>query len=302
MSSVLLFLSLFVVCFLFTPLAFAEPNVIDFDRYVRAEITYPDGVVTGEKFTISFFIKNIGNSERQNIKIILDGQDSFISISKPEVIVPRLSSSGHFGKTLDFLVSINATIGIQYINLNYTSGEDSQNFYNTALPIKITNEPQVVITTTTPDSIFTDAEFPFDVQIVSRGSNIVDVTVQIIPPQEITFRGETQHTFSSIEKNNPITFRSQLVTMDHGVVDTQHFIPFTIKVSYADEFNEQKVEEKTISLLLRPRTLFEWGPNAGLWIGGFYLAPTISIGTIVGTPLGIIGTLIYKRWRKNNPK
>lgn len=276
---------------------FAETKTIEFDRNLKSIVTYPNGVVIGEKFTVLFLIENESTGEKQNIQVSLDGQSSFKPLGETNFMIPRLARYGEYGITLDFQVPFNATTGKQFFNLNFTTGT-SETFFNTILEISITDEPQVMIRTSTPDSIFTDAEFPFEVEIESRGSDITDVSLQIIPPEDIIFRGEKLHTFSSIQKNNPISIRAQLITTGQGEVDVEHFLPFSIIVSYTDDFGAQKTESKTTSVLLRPRTHFEWGPNAGLWIGDFYLAPTISIGTFVGAPLGVIITLVYKKYKK----
>lgn len=289
-----------IVCILFIPsFAYGKTTSIEFERYGYATITYPVTVVLGDKFTVSFVVKNTSSSaEKENIVITIDGQKSFIPVDKNRINIQRLAPDGYYGETFDFIVPNNATQGKQFFNLNFTSGKDSPIFYNTIIPITITDQPQLVIRTITPDSIFTDAEFPFVVEIEGQGTNIRDVTVQIIPPEEIIFRGEKQHTFSSIPKNTPISIRAQLVTLGQGDVDYEQFIPFTIIVQYTDDAGKEKEESKTVSLLLRPRTHFEWGSNAGLWIGDVYLAPTISIGTIVGIPAGAIFSLLFRRWWK----
>ncbi len=298
-ESIFIILAIFSIVMII-PEVDATIKSVQFERYTEAVITYPDGVILGQQFTISFFVKNeSANIEKKNIVIALDGQH-FKPLGETQFTISRLAASGHFGKTFDFIVPNNATIGKQYINLNFTIGEGQ--FYNTVLGITISKEPQLVIRTQSPDSIFTDAEFPFEVEIESQGTDLTDVTIQIIPPDEINFRGEKQHTFSSIKKNTPIGLTSRLITIGHGEVDTEHFLPFTIIVNYTDDNGDQKTLSETTSLLLRPRSHFEWGPNAGLWIGDFYLAPTLSIGTFVGPPLGILIGYLFKRRKKKKTK
>lgn len=279
----------------------AKTTKILFDNNsIETIIEYPESVVAGKKFTLSFLVNNKASIEKENITVLVDGQSIFIPSSENEIQILRLSGYGSIGKTIDFEISPNATIGIQYMNLYFLKNEtDSERFFNTALPIHITERPKLAIRTTTPDSIFTDAEFPFAVEIEGLGTSLSDVAVQIIPPKEINFRGETMHTFSFIEANTPVTMRSQLVTTGQGEVGIEHYLPFQIVVTYNDEIGEKQTESKTVSILLRPRTLFEWGSDGGLWIGGVFLAPTVSIGTFVGAPLGALFTYLLKRHRKN---
>jgi len=58
-------------------------------------------------------------------------------------------------------------------------------------------------------------------------------------------------------------------------------------------------------LLLRPKTFLEITNDGGIWIGDFFLAPYVSIGTIVGIPAGTIFSLLLRRAiekRKKNPR
>lgn len=171
---------------------------------------------------------------------------------------------------------------------------------NIAIPIEIRSEPKISIKTFVPNSIFTNAEFPFEIEIIGLGTSLSDVDVQIIPPEEIDFRGKTKHTFSSIDEDSPIRIIARLVTSNSGEVGFEHYIPFQILVNYVNDAGEEQSESKTISILLRPRTFLEWGSDGGLWIGDFFLVPTLSIGSIILAPLGTIIGILYQRYRKRS--
>lgn len=289
---------IFVVCLVIIPnLAYAEIKSVKVDTYFYIDITYPTTVILDDKFTLTFIIRNTGSSaDIENIIISVDGQKVFIPIESSKIKIQRLAPKGSYGTTLDFLVPLSTTQGKQFFNINFTTSKDDGIFYNTIIPIMVTDQRQLVIRIITPDAIFTNAQFPFTVEIEGQGTNVKDVTVHIIPPEEITFRGEKQHVFSSIPKNTPVSIRAQLITLGQGEIDYEQFIPFTVNVEYTDDDGEKKKESKTVSLLLRPRTHFELGSNAGLWIGDFYLAPTISIGTIIAIPVGAIFSYYFRKW------
>ena len=68
--------------------------------------------------------------------------------------------------------------------------------------------------------------------------------------------------------------------------------------TYTDDSGQEKTTSKTVSLLLRPRTFMEFTTDGGLWLGGFFLAPYVSIGTIVGIPAGTLFSLMVRRLQK----
>ena len=52
---------------------------------------------------------------------------------------------------------------------------------------------------------------------------------------------------------------------------------------------------KTSTLILRPRTLMEITTDGGIWIGDFFIAPYVSIGTLIGIPAGTLFSIAIRR-------
>jgi len=165
---------------------------------------------------------------------------------------------------------------------------------NIAVPILIKEQPEVTIHTVTPESLFTNAEFPFTVEIISEDVDINDVRLEIIPPSDVDFRGETLHTFSSIQQNVPVSVTSRIITPSQEI-NTEYKIPFQVIVSYLDDIGQEETDSKTISLLMRPRTFMELTTDGGIWIGDFFIAPYVSLGTIIGIPAGAIFSLVLRK-------
>ncbi len=115
-----------------------------------------------------------------------------------------------------------------------------------------------------------------------------------IPPSDVDFRGETLHTFSSIQQNVPISVTSRIITPSQEI-NTEYKIPFQVIVSYLDDVGQEETDSKTISLLMRPRTFMELTTDGGIWIGDFFIAPYVSLGTIIGIPAGVIFSLVLRR-------
>ena len=76
---------------------------------------------------------------------------------------------------------------------------------------------------------------------------------------------------------------------------TEHKIPFEVIVSYTDDIGNEKIDSKTVQLVLRPRTFMEITTDGGIWIGDFFIAPYVSIGTIIAIPAGTLFSLAIKR-------
>ncbi len=83
---------------------------------------------------------------------------------------------------------------------------------------------------------------------------------------------------------------------------TEHKVPFEVIVSYTDDIGNEKIDSKTVPIVLRPRMFMEITTDGGIWVGDFFIAPYVSIGTIVGIPAGTLFSLALRRSLKKKRK
>ena len=132
------------------------------------EITYPESVMISRAFSISIHLENNGWENKQDISFVISNPDSaFKSLSDETIRIEQLTTTSSFGTTLDYEVLNNASEGIHFLNISYSQVLVSNNvdpmpatITTIALPIVVLKEPIVKIQTTTPESIFSDTEFP----------------------------------------------------------------------------------------------------------------------------------------------
>ena len=302
-------MKLLAVLFLFfsgsiisVPLSYAETLTQTFDGGMDLEITYPESVMNSRIFSISIHLENNGWENKQDISFVITNTDSaFKSLSDETIRIEQLTTTSSFGTTLDYEVLKNASEGTHFLNISYSQVLVSNNVdpmpatkTTIALPIIVIKEPVVTIQTTTPESIFSNTEFPFEVSIISEDIELKDLTVQIIVPQDIEFRGDTSYKISLLEKGTPFNIKAEMIT-PMANVSTEHTIPIKVVVSYSDDLGNEKSDSSSVPLLLRPKTFLEITNDGGIWVGDFFIAPYVSIGTIVGIPAGTIFSLLLKR-------
>lgn len=300
-------LSVLLIGFTIVPGVYADSKTQTMEGSMDIKITYPNEVVLGRVISISVLVENKGWEDKQDISFVFSSQDNaLVPVTSNNITIEKLAQSGSFGANIDFKISENASPGTNFLNVKYSqvlvaNNENPQEpiFQDIAIPITIKEKPNVTIYTKTPESIFANAEFPIEIEIISKDINISDVTIKVIPPKDIEFRGETMHTFSTIEKNIPVGITSRIITSTEDV-NSEYKLPFEIIVEYTDDQGEENIDSKTISLVLRPRTFMELTTDGGIWIGDFFIAPYVSLGTIIGIPAGAILTYIVKR--KTDPK
>ena len=281
--------------------AYSETVKLSQDGGMEIEIVHPDSVLNERTFSISFLIQNNGWESKQNIILKLTNpDDAFTPVAEETIRIEELTSSSSFGTTLDYFVHKDATEGTHFINIDYSQILLSNNVdpmpqtqMNIAIPIEVLNRPEIVIETITPESIFAKSEFSIQATITSSDIDLEDITLEIIAP-DIEFRGDTFYKLSSLEKQTPYTISAELITPVENVT-TEYTIPVKVILTYTDDLGETNTSTQSMPLLLRPKTFMELTNDGGIWIGDFFIAPYVSIGTIVGIPAGTILSLIIRR-------
>ena len=281
--------------------AYSETVKLSQDGGMEIEIVHPDSVLNERTFSISFLIQNNGWESKQDIILKLTNpDDAFTPVAEETIRIEELTSSSSFGTTLDYVVDKDATEGTHFINIDYSQILLSNNVdpmpqtqMNIAIPIEVLNRPEIVIETITPESIFAKSEFSIQATITSSDIDLEDITLEIIAP-DIEFRGDTFYKLSSLEKQTPYTISAELITPVENVT-TEYTIPVKVILTYTDDLGETNTSTQSMPLLLRPKTFMELTNDGGIWIGDFFIAPYVSIGTIVGIPAGTILSLIIRR-------
>ena len=281
--------------------AYSETVKLSQDGGMEIEIVHPDSVLNERTFSISFLIQNNGWESKQNIILKLTNpDDAFTPVAEETIRIEELTSSSSFGTTLDYVVHKDATEGTHFINIDYSQILLSNNVdpmpqtqMNIAIPIEVLNRPEIIIETITPESIFAKSEFSIQATITSNDIDLEDITLEIIEP-DIEFRGDTFYKLSSLEKQTPYTISAELITPVENVT-TEYTIPVKVVLTYTDDLGETNTSTQSMPLLLRPKTFMELTNDGGIWIGDFFIAPYVSIGTIVGIPAGTILSLIIRR-------
>ena len=302
MKKYLLILSLFSLLFFSSSEhAYSETVSLSPDGGMTIEIFHPDSVLIDRTFSISFFLQNNCLESKQYIlNKITNPDNAFAPIDTEQIQIDELTASSSFGTTIDYIVQKDATEGTHFINIDYSQILLSNNVdpmpptqMNLAIPIEVQNRPQIIIETITPESIFANSEFTVQATITSQDIDLQDVTLEIIAP-DIEFRGDTFYKLSSLEKNTPYTITAELITPLENIT-TEYTIPVKVVLTYTDDLGETNTSTQSMPLLLRPKTFMELTNDGGIWIGDFFIAPYVSIGTIVGIPAGTILSLLIRR-------
>ena len=91
------------------------------------------------------------------------------------VTIEKLAEGGSYGENISLNITNDASPGIHFLNIKYSQILVSNNetpqdpfYHDIAIPITIKEDPNVTIHTKTPESIFANAEFPIEVEVIFK--------------------------------------------------------------------------------------------------------------------------------------
>ena len=282
--------------------AWAETVQHSIDGGMDIEITHPDSVISGTAFPVSVLIQNNGWEDKQDVSFVFEPDDAIVQASESGIFVPRIIEGGSYGQTVTFEAAKGAA-GTYFINIGYSHILLANNIEpqeptkrSITLPITVLESGNVVMHLAAPEFAFAGEEFPVTVEITPENADIRDVQLRIATPDDISMRGETLHLFSSIRSGETAVANAVVLSPDHAAAD--YAVPLQAVLTYTDGSGAVITETEAASTTLRPRSFMEITSEGGIWVGDFFIAPYVSIGTIIGIPSGAILTMLIKRSQK----
>lgn len=268
---------------------------------VVLEVSAPDSVAAGSEFPVSVLIRNGGWEDKDSVYVEFGRGGALAPAGEGGVGAGRMAPGSSYGEAVTFRADPAAPAGTHFVNLAYThvlleGGEDPRAPFraDVAVPVVVRERAGVMVSASVPESVFAGAEFPVTARVSPGDSGISGVTVEIVPPEGVGMLGQAAHSFSRVPAGGVAEAPARLV-VEAGDVAAERRLPVQVAVRYTDASGTESLDTRTVELLLRPRAFMELGADGGVWIGGVFLAPYVSIGTIVGIPAGALLTLLARR-------
>lgn len=293
--------------------AHAEAIRYDVGDGMELEVSHPGTVAAGSEFAVSFLVRNGGWEDKDSVVLLAApggsvGPAGGAAASGggdggPVAVIDagRIGAGGSHGQAAEFAAPAAAQPGTHYINLEYShvlleNNEVPREPSRTdiAVPVEVVTRPRVDVDISAPESLFAGAEFPIGIEVGSGTADLSDVRVEIVAPPGVELRGQSLHSFSLIGRGSTMEVASR-VWVPPADVAGESRVPLQVVVSYTDADGESREETRTVSPILRPRTFMELTGDGGVWIGDFFIAPYVSLGTIIGVPAGALLSLAIRR-------
>lgn len=297
--------SLFFVSILassiFVPAYALQTSMLDPNLQVTLE--YPDVIKRGDKFVLLAIIKAT-TDQVSNITL---------SISSPELhstnntfSIAKLAKDSTFGNNFELEIKSDmpdgefvANIQVTYFVKGMFDVNPVKNTFTQAFHLNVQSSPILSFDTQAPSNVFSGEPFSIKGVIKNQGIKVQDVQISA-SSQDINLEGRKSLLLSTLDSGKSSDFEFLVNTPKD--LDIPIHAVIHVNGTYLDNQNKSHSIQDTVNVFARHRGILEMGDANGIWLGAFFIAPVVGVGTIVSSAIGFFIFLWHFKNRKKQKK
>jgi hypothetical protein len=270
------------------------------DANIEVVLIYPDVVTPGNEFVLASTVKSKAD-QISNITVTVSSPE--LEIAQDQFMIEKLPKDSSLGNNFNAKIKptspdglVLANVSVEYFIKGFFDENPVRNSFVKAFGVNVQSKPVILIDMDSPDSVFTGEPFSIKGTIKNEGDDVQDVEIIVDSPQ-VALSGKKIYTITNLDAGKTQNFEFVLYTpKDLSIPDE---ITIGISSSYSDKVGKRYNQEDTLNIFARQRGILEIGGAEGIWVGDFFIAPVVGVGTIVSS---VIGFLIFVWHLKNKKK
>lgn len=279
--------------------AYGIENIIS-DANIDVVINYPDVVTPGNEFVLSSVVKTKAD-QMSNITVSVSSPE--IEILQNQFNIQSLPRDSTLGNNFNIKIKpespdgkLLANVSVEYFIKGFFDEKPVKNSLIKAIEFNVQSKPILLFDFDAPDSVFAGETFSVKGTLRNQGYNAQDIKITVDSDQ-IALDGKKTYSLTNLNSGKIENFEFVLQTPKDLSVPTD--ITVNILISYFDEAGKEYTTEDSLKVFARQKGILEVGSADGVWIGNFFIAPVVGVGTIVSS---VIGFLIFVWHLKNKKK
>jgi hypothetical protein len=185
---------------------------------------------------------------------------------------------------------------VEYFIKGFFDEKPVKNTLTKAVELNVQSIPILVLHADATDSIFAGEPFSIKGTIKNQGYDAQNIQITVDSTQ-VELEGNKLHSFTNLDAGKAESFEFVLKTPKDLAIPTDMTI--SISTSYFDKYGKEYNLEDSLNVFVRQRGILEIGGAEGIWVGDFFIAPVVGVGTIVSS---VIGFLVFLWHMKNKKK
>ena len=288
----------FVVLTIMMP-AFAVQNAMS-DPNLQITLNYPSIVKQGNGFVLSSVIKATAD-QISNITITVSSPE--LDITQDKFFLDKIAKDSTFGNDFQAYVKSGTPDGTfvtnveaEYFIKGYFDSQPVKHTITQAFQFDAESKPGLVFDVQTPANVFAGESFSVKGTIKNQGTDAQNIQVGLVS-SEIDLTGKKSLSITSLSSGKTSDFEFMVQTQKEIGAPKQ----FTVHLNgtYSDDSGKTYPVDNAFNVFVRQRGILEVGDANGIWLGNFFIAPVVGVGTIVSS---VIGFFIFVWHYKNKKK
>ena len=274
-------------------------NIIS-DANIEVTVNYPDVVKQENEFVLSSVVK-IKADQMSNITVSISSPE--IEILQNQFNIPSIPKDSTLGNNFNIKIKPEspdgkflANVSIEYFIKGFFDEKPVKSALTKAIEFNVQSKPILLLDFDSQDSVFAGEPFFVKGTIKNQGYNAQDIKITA-DSNQIVLDGKKIYSLTNLNAGKTENFEFVLQTPKDLTIPTD--ITVKISTSYFDETGKEYTVDDSVKVFARQRGILEIGGSEGIWVGNFFIAPVVGVGTIVSS---VIGFLIFVWHIKNKKK
>ena len=279
--------------------AYGMKNITS-DVNIDVTIDYPDVVTQGTEFVLSSIVKTKAD-QMSNITISISSPE--IEILQNQFNIPSLPKDSTLGNNFNMKVKPEsldgkflANVSVEYFIKGFFDEKPVKNSLTKAVEFNVQSKPILLLDFDTHDSIFAGEPFSVKGTVRNQGYNAQNIKI-VADSDQVKLDGKRTYSLTNLDAGKAENFEFVLQTPKDLSIPTH--VTTNISTVYFDNTGKEYTAEDSLNVFARQKGILEIGGAEGIWIGNFFIAPVVGVGTIVSS---VIGFLIFIWHLKNKKK
>ena len=270
------------------------------DANIDVTINYPDVVTQGNEFVLSSAVKTKAD-QMSNITISISSPE--IEISQNQFNIQSLPRDSTLGNNFNMKIKPESpdgkfltNVSVEYFIRGFFDEKPVKNILTKAIELNVQSKPILLLDLNAPDSVFAGEMFSVKGTVRNQGYNAQNIKI-ITDSDQVALDGKKIYSLTNLDAGKTENFEFILQTPKDLTIPTD--VTINVSTSFFDESGKEYTIEDSLKVFTRQRGILEIGGSEGIWVGNFFIAPVVGVGTIVSS---VIGFLIFAWHLKNKKK
>ena len=157
------------------------------------------------------------------------------------------------------------------------------------------SKPYLLLNLQAPSDVFAGEPFSITGNILNKGSAAHNLRLSAYSSQ-LQLSGKKSLEITDLDSGQSTDFEIDIQTQKNLGSPVNAVIH--VNGTYSDDNGKMHSVDNSINVFARQRGMLEIGGANGIWVGQFFIAPVVGVGTIVSS---VIGFMIFV-WHYRNKK